>query len=443
MKNIKKILVFIFVLAISFLIVKAIYDIDNPNKKYKIANNEKYDVVNLGTSHGYSFTYGFYGINGRRFNRGGNTLYYDLQIYKEIRESLNENALVFIPISYFSFGQAENGGSKEGAQGTNTFVDEFYYRLPPQAIKDYSVSKHLDLITTTLRANVSKVFSRELKYRNYTPSSFNYKAYLNKSYKEKNAKSINLKNHGVNRAKYHKKEAVYIEDDRNIEYLKMLIKEIKKDNCKPIIILTPYHSEYNKHFDASWRNKYVLDKIDEAAKNENVDILDYSNDPRFSKNKKYFKNTDHLNAKGRIEFTKTLFKDLEKDEIIDRNYHKIRSVTKFENKKITENLLLKNLEVIQDTKAIYFMFHYEGDMKNITKEALVFHLKGENNKKVLVTNKKIKDKRNINNTIVFSIPIEKFKETNKIKFNLMIPRNKKAVILSDIFEFDKTELNLN
>src|SRR5690606_32646085 len=70
--------------------------------------NKNYDIINLGTSHGISFVYDKFNINGASFNRRANTLYYDLQNYYYLKPHLKDSAVIVLPVSYFSFGLDEN-----------------------------------------------------------------------------------------------------------------------------------------------------------------------------------------------------------------------------------------------------------------------------------------------------------------------------------------------
>ncbi|WP_281847363.1 hypothetical protein [Olleya namhaensis] len=411
-----------------------IYNLDNPSVRYKVESDTNYSVVNLGTSHGNSFIYGFYGINGRRFNRGGNTIYYDLQVYRSIKNHLKKDALVIVPISYFSFGQEENDWVEEDSLDTNNFVDEYYHRLLPTQIKDYSLSRHSDLVSATIKENIPKIFSGHREYKTSKPSNFNAKAYLSDKNFEKGKKKFNLKDHGKRRSISFKKKASYIKDDRNINYLKSLIEEIKEDGFKPLLLLTPYHKEYNKHFSKGWVDNNVISKIKKANVKYNAPFLDYSHDQEFENKAGYFLNTDHLNRKGRILFTKKIFKDLKEKNITTESYLQNYNFDEFKNKKLTESITISNIELIKDNSNSFLLFHFTGDLTALKEEKLGIHYLDESNNKVKILNKKINSKENIHNTLVFKLPLSRFEKIEKVAFMLFVAKNKKAVSLSNKFE---------
>ncbi|WP_452221591.1 hypothetical protein [Lacinutrix salivirga] len=432
--QIKKGLKILLVVIIVIGTLTVIYKLDNPSIRYKVEDNNKYSVVNLGTSHGNSFIYGFYGINGRRFNRGGNTIYYDLQIYRSIKKHLKKDALVIVPVSYFSFGQEENDWVEEDSLDTNNFVDEYYHRLLPTQIKDYSLGKHSDLVSTTIKENIPKIFSAKRDYKTSKPSYFNANAYLSKRNLEKGLKKFNFEDHGKRRSISFKKKAAYIKDDRNIKYLKTLIEEIKEDGFKPLLLITPYHKEYNKHFSKDWVNTNVISKIKKSNDKYNVPFLDYSHDQEFENKASYFLNTDHLNKKGRIMFTKRIFNDLKEQNITTENYLQQITFNEFKNKKLTDSVIIKNIELIKDHSNSFLLFHFRGDLGAFNQEKLGIHYLDSTNNKIKVLNKKLNSKENISNTLVFKLPLSKFEKIEKVVFMLFIAKNRKAVSLSNKFE---------
>ena len=99
--------------------------------------DKKLDIINLGTSHANCFIYDNSVINGKRINREGNTLYYDLQNYIYLNDNnyLSKDAIIIIPVSYFVFGLDEN---RTDRSPDDSFVNDFYYYLPDNQIFSYS-----------------------------------------------------------------------------------------------------------------------------------------------------------------------------------------------------------------------------------------------------------------------------------------------------------------
>jgi hypothetical protein len=99
--------------------------------------------------------------------------------------------------------------------------------------------------------------------------------------------------------------------NKNINYLEILITNIKKNNHIPVLVTTPYSKAYNKlFFGKEWQDKYYFDIINDISLKFEVPYFDYSYDERLSDNK-YFSDCDHLNAIGRKKFSALFFNDLD------------------------------------------------------------------------------------------------------------------------------------
>ena len=107
-----------------------------------------YDIINLGNSHGANISY--VKLNGKTFQRAGNTLFYDLQNYNYVKEHLEDDAVVIIPVSYFSFGLDEN---RTDYADSDAFVNYYYMFLPHSSIYDYSFKKNIQVYLNQVKEN--------------------------------------------------------------------------------------------------------------------------------------------------------------------------------------------------------------------------------------------------------------------------------------------------
>lgn len=281
-------------------------------KNFRNINN-KFDIINLGTSHGSAFVYNIYGgLNGKRFNRPAITPYYELQNYKFLKQHLNEHAVVIIPVSYFSFDVQENRKAKGS---DDSFVNIFYYYLPRESIYDYSFKKNVGLVFQEIKANYFKHFDTYLleveKNTNKTKK---------KEKKEKNKQKY-LNEHAKKIAKYHKRISPLIDPEVNVNYLSLIIEDAINSGYKPILTTTPYYKGYNDQFGPAWLDTNYYKYMYEMADKYNIPYLDYSYDSRFVSNDDLFRNADHLNADGKVFFSKIFFQDLKKREILNEKYN--------------------------------------------------------------------------------------------------------------------------
>ena len=90
-------------------------------------------------------------------------------------------------------------------------------------------------------------------------------------------------------------------DSLKIELIEKLVVDIKKHNAQIIFVASPvWYGKEDAQFEA-------LGKICEE---HNVLFFNYSNNPKYLKNNRFFKDGSHLNARGADEFTNDLIKDL-------------------------------------------------------------------------------------------------------------------------------------
>ena len=64
------------------------------------------------------------------------------------------------------------------------------------------------------------------------------------------------------------------------------------------------------------QDSLVLEPIKRICMERKAQLIDFSNDPKYVHQNKYFKDGTHLNARGADEFTKDLIKTLREDSII-------------------------------------------------------------------------------------------------------------------------------
>lgn len=256
--------------------------------------DKKLDVINLGTSHANCFYYDNSVLNGKRINREGNTLYYDLQNYIYLNDNnyLSNDAIIIIPVSYYVFGLDEN---RTDRSPDDSFVNDFYYYLPDKQIFSFSEKKKSNLVIYTIQKN----------FRNLIVS----KDFKNK----KNLNNFELNKHAIARVNKHKMLANFSSKEKNLNYIENLINEIIKNDHLPILVSTPYHISYNNNFGKAWLEKNYFNTMSYLTLKYNINYLDYSNDDRFCFEDDFFYNSDHLNVEGSKKFSSIVFSDI--DEI--------------------------------------------------------------------------------------------------------------------------------
>ncbi|MGK7954004.1 MAG: hypothetical protein AB4063_01850 [Crocosphaera sp.] len=256
--------------------------------------NETLDIINLGTSHGYSFDYSDIVLNGDSFNKGSNTPYYDLQNYKYLKKYLANRALIVLPVSFFSFGVDEN---RTEISINNPFVNDFYEYLPKNSIYSYSVAKSRNLIIYRIQSNFKSLFSGEKQ--KIKDELFNRDLHIE-----------NIRKHAIEKIRFHKKAGTFSDPEKNVNYLSMLITDAQKSGYRLVLVTTPYHQEYNQGFEKDWLNKNYYQYMFYLSNKYNILYLDYSDDSRFTNNDLLFSDSNHLNKKGKTKFSRIFWQDL-------------------------------------------------------------------------------------------------------------------------------------
>ena len=103
----------------------------------------------------------------------------------------------------------------------------------------------------------------------------------------------------------------------NIKLLENIISFCKKNNFKPVLITTPFTKYYSSHFSELYKEKYNTDlkedfgnQIHGITSKYSIPYLNYSEDARFNNDISLFRDSSHLNLKGRKLFTKIVLGDL-------------------------------------------------------------------------------------------------------------------------------------
>ena len=206
---------------------------EKPYQKFIGLKHECYDVINLGTSHGKCFRYqtDIHDINGARFHRAANSLYYDLQNYLHLKPYLNPGATIILPISYFSFGLDENRSDKKDY----FFVNYFYHYLPANQIHRYSLSKRIKVLIFEIQQNfhnkaLSMIFPPKEKETRKWGIEFDFKKRAPK------------------RAAHHIRLGTLHPREKSYPHLEQIIKDAQASGFKPLLTTTPYSELYNNSF---------------------------------------------------------------------------------------------------------------------------------------------------------------------------------------------------
>lgn len=308
-------------IGILFLIVAAITLLLNQIfvKRFQISpgiakfNNipEQLEICNFGSSHGY-FGFNYEDVSDRykcfNFALTEQVLSYDYRLFCEYGNHIVKGTVVFIPVSYFSlWGEEESYNARFEAKNKR-----YYYILPPELIKDYSLGT--DILVRKIPI-LGESNGRVLKTLLGIP--INDEEALRQTATEIDVEQSAEKAYYGHIIKYKfDEEGSRIQNEEEISALYELIAGCKEKGAIPILITTPYLKEYTDKVKSEAPDFYdefyrMLDKI---VKDTGVKYYDYAFDERFWKSYELFRDADHLNSEGAKKFVDVLL-----EEVIGKN----------------------------------------------------------------------------------------------------------------------------
>lgn len=259
------------------------------------------DFANIGSSHGaYNFDYTTLEEKGKtcfNFGNASQTYTYDLALLKEYGEYLDDECLLFIPVSYFSFNNETVNDTEAQALSI-----KYYHCLSPQNIPDYDL--YTDIVTTRL-----PILSAGEDILKLCPN-------LNLSL---TAQAADGDDSGVNveefadraRQRYERhfagKEEYFLPE--RIEELYDIIEYCQTHNVIPVLVTTPFSQYYNDLVSDDFLQEFY-ETIHKVSSDTGVSYYDFSHDDRFQSHLEYFSDSDHLNDTGKQYFMEVLKEDV-------------------------------------------------------------------------------------------------------------------------------------
>ena len=264
------------------------------------------DVISLGTSHGACFIYDKLNVSGQKFNRHGNTLFYDLQHYQYLKPYLADSAIVIVPVSYMSFGLSENRIDTD-----DTFVNDFYLYLSSDGIHDFSWRKKMAVQAYQVQKNFRSLFVLE-NYEERLEITEEILIERNRDINEDRLDKMDrqLEFHARTRVQNHIEMVEQNRRTQNFDYLKELLTDALQSGFRPILVTVPYHRYYHDGFDPRWLAMNYQRPLKKLSVQLDIPLLSYGTDERFSDRPELFRNSDHLNEWGSYHFSRIFFRDL-------------------------------------------------------------------------------------------------------------------------------------
>lgn len=268
----------------------------NQNDVYKFSKlPDNITLINLGSSHGQSdFNYSdCTDVTAYNFALSAQPFYYDLQILKQYHKKLKQNAVVIIPVSYFSFYQT-----------TAEFeaIKLRYYRVLPNKyiigadlLEDFKYSvfpissqgRFIHRIVKDIPASEATFCTSEIQQRTVPVDEIGSIA------KTKLSDRFSLNRQTVS------------EEEFNLNYNSFinLLYFCTEHNYKVVLVTTPLTNELYTLFSQKYLAEFKDILSGTLKPYAQIEYWDYAQYQPISSNLAFFRDADHLNDKGALEFT--------------------------------------------------------------------------------------------------------------------------------------------
>lgn len=312
-----KIALFFLTIAIPFLILNGMYKRTNywksSNELYNIrVHDEKISLVNVGNSHEMnSLRYEkYYKGHSANFATSSQPFYYSYQVLTAAEESIEEDAVVIIPISYFDWYY----NWAELFSAVKTYNNRYYSVLPPWKMYDFNFDLWLEcgvFPLLTAKDNVQYIFQDiAAPVREPVNEAVVGNALVDVADYKYNSWCNDVMDLGIDKDKKY---------EQNLYYFTKMIDYCLDKGYTPVIICTPVTEELYGRFSAEFMNDFYRKNHYIQELYPDVLFLDYSRDMSFTTEYTYYKDSDHMNSVGGEIYTKRVLQDLVANGVIDAN----------------------------------------------------------------------------------------------------------------------------
>ena len=262
------------------------------------------EIVNVGSNQAkFALDYSHAGLRGMNWAVGPQSLDYDFKVLKQFHSHLNEGAFVLISLCPFSFFLHTFKG--------DAYNYKYYKFLDASLINDFSRGKkilHIDMPILTAGKNIVRLVkdaSPDVRFEapGY-PMNEDELARDARFWMEGWKKQFSFDILEMDTLSADNEGSI----EKNIDILSGMIKYCLDKKYKPVCVMLPVTPELYNLLPQPFIDTYILAPI-QKANEENVAVLNYLNDARFTSRDLYF-NSFFMNGNGRKKLTDVIINDL-------------------------------------------------------------------------------------------------------------------------------------
>ena len=270
---------------------------------------DKIELANFGPSYGKScFDYSDYkkdNIGCFNFSLSGQELNHDYGLYKTYEDKISDDATVAIAISYFCFTNDNIADSPSryyrilNSEYINGFSAEnwFYANCMPVYGQGGALTRNILL---------SKISVIKADGKDESAKKESLKEKLSTDSKDRIIKVTN---------QYYIPNEKYIET--NEQLLIKWVNELKERGCTPILVLTPYYTDYANGFSGEQFDKCFTQPLNRVIEATGVTYVDFNKEYEYYTHEtEFFSNCDHVSKEGKAEFMKLYSEYLKENNLL-------------------------------------------------------------------------------------------------------------------------------
>jgi hypothetical protein len=270
--------------------------------------------VVFGSSHGFNLLPEEVGFEGVNLSHGGQDLFEMVYMARAVKRAAPELETVIFTLSYFAFALDNAAYLSKGTQSRIGRRIVMYASFPSFGFVPGDA-------TSWVKGNLSPVVTRDhwksvlwpTGSREATPKGSDLPP--DPKSDRGSASLSSLESHARRRCKQYSRLMRNMAknheglDDDAFEALRDVSRDLEKAGVRVVLVTSPYYETYNACFDAK-RQALTRRLARRVARETGAEYIDASNEPGFTRTREYFRNSDHMNRDGKIEFSRWLGQQL-------------------------------------------------------------------------------------------------------------------------------------
>ena len=255
--------------------------------------------------YGISYDNNYNGV-AHNFASSSQPLYYDLQVLKEAKKSINKDAIVLIPLSYFDWTYDWRELFKKDIGAYNK---RYYGVISSQNIYNFNIEEYFKYAlfpALTAKSNLKYILNDIDIVQGYSTDS-------TKNIEQEVKYTYSAWRNNVEADKEDEEEVI----KGNVSDFKELLNYCLKMGYQPVVLISPITEQFTAAYPKEDLERFYQRTTEVLENYPDVLFLNYAEDPEVSTNLNYFFDAVHLNNVGGDVYMKKVIKQLVHEGYLD------------------------------------------------------------------------------------------------------------------------------